>query len=201
MILFGKSSTFIFIAYEESIIQDSIEDWANESAVMDKVYRNGIFNIAACSSNNSDQTIFNERDPSLGGPLVIDKKFSDQTIKITVLPDWVNWCWDTAPLYKRGWAFQERILSSRIMHFSKVPFWECGEDLMIESQNQFPCFPTSQRQWLSMRDPSQTVYIWWKLVKLYTRCNLKFGSDKLPALSGVASALSKVIKQPYFAGI
>ena len=143
-------------------------------------------------------------------PLVIHQEYSDTTVKITLLPDWVNWNWDTAPLYKRGWALQERFLSTRIMHFSSFPFWECGEELTTEiyppyfekQSLRFPCFPESQRTWLSpTRSSDESVSHWWKFVALYTKCNLTYGSDKLVALSGVASTFSETIKEPYLAGI
>lgn len=70
-----------------SIIQDSAEDWAQEAAIMGRIYRNGLFNIAACNGTNSHQGIFTERNPDMGQPLVVDQKYSDQAVEITVLPD------------------------------------------------------------------------------------------------------------------
>lgn len=177
---------------------------------MGKVYRIGLFNIAACSGINSHQGVFTERNPNMSQPLVVDQEYSDQAVEITLLPDWVSLDRDTAPLYKRGWVLQERILSPRIMHFSKFPFWECGEGLTTEiypshfdtQSLRFPCFPESQRKWLSpTRGADESTSRWWELVKLYTKCDLTYGSDKLIALSGMASILLESIKEPYLAGI
>jgi hypothetical protein len=174
---------------------------------MGKVYRHGLCNIAACMGNTSDHSIFVERDSQVSKPLVTYQEFSDQVVKFTILPDWVNLTWDAAPLYKRGWVFQERFLASRIMHFTEAPFWECNAELTTESYSEsqnieFPSRPQSQRSWLhTKKSAEESVSCWWTLVKLYTRCTLTYSSDKLIALGGIASTLSNAIKAPYFAGI
>jgi hypothetical protein len=174
---------------------------------MGKVYRHGLCNIAACMGTTSHHSIFVERDLQISKPIVKYQEFSDQVVKFTILPDWVNLTWDTAPLYKRGWVFQERFLASSIMHFSDAPFWECSEELTTEwcSESQrvkFPSRPQSQREWLHTdKDAEQSVLYWWRLVKLYTKCTLTYSSDKLIALGGLASTLSNAIRKPYYAGI
>lgn len=140
-----------------SIVQDSAEDWAEEAATMEKVYRNGVCNIAACNSTDSSRSLFVQRNPSIGGSFTVCQKYADQTVKFTLIPDWVNLTRDTAPLYTRGWAVQERFLSARGMHFSKFPFWECSTTLTTEVYSThlepkilcFPGLPETQRKWLS----------------------------------------------------
>lgn len=192
------------------IIQDMTEDWTRESAVMGKVYTNGLCNVAACDGAASNCSIFTERDSCLGEPLIVSHEYSDQSVRFTLLPDWVNLTWDTAPLYRRGWVLQERFLSSRVMHFSKFPFWECREELSREISSShrelqslyFPSLPEPQRSWLaSTMNADEAVLHWWKLVKLYTKCSLTYGTDKLIALSGIAQTMSKMINEPYYAGI
>jgi hypothetical protein len=177
---------------------------------MNQIYRNGLCNVAACDATSSFQSIFAERNPQMGIPFVVDREYSDQRVKFTLIPDWVNLTWDTAPLYKRAWVLQERFLSARIMHFSRFPFWECSAELTTEihpshlnaHSSHFPSFPESQRSWIfSMEDADESVLRWWKLVSLYTKCSLTYDSDKLIALSGVASTLSTKINESYFAGI
>jgi hypothetical protein len=204
-----SSSDFHF-SYGRSIIQDSDADWAREAATMSRVYRNGLFTIADCVGVNSSQGLFTDRNPCLSQPLVIHHEYSDQKVKFTALFDWENWNWDTAPLYKRGWAFQERILSTRTMHFSKFPVWDCGEFLNMETYPWgmgerslcFPSFPVSDKISLwAPKTADEAELLWWRLVKLYTRCKLTYESDKLIALSGIASALSETIGESYLAGI
>jgi hypothetical protein len=193
-----------------SIVQDSAEDWAEEAATMEKVYRNGVCNIAACNGTDSSHSLFVQRNPRAGGPFTVIQKYAEQTVKFTLIPDWVNLTWDTAPLYTRGWAVQERFLSTRVMHFSEFPFWECDTTLTTEVYPSglepnilcFPELPETQRKWLSSsKDAESSVWLWWKLVKIYTKCSLTVKTDKLIALGGMAETFSKFINEPYLAGI
>ncbi|KAF2122809.1 hypothetical protein BDV96DRAFT_639371 [Lophiotrema nucula] len=90
-----------------SIIQDSSDEWAKESATMDQVYRNGICNIAACEATNSHQGIFINRNAIHGSPITVNRSFSDREIVFTLLPDWIRWTRRQAPLYKRGWVLKK----------------------------------------------------------------------------------------------
>lgn len=146
----------------------------------------------------------------MGGPLKVIQEFADQTVRFTLIPDWVRLTWHLAPVYRRGWVVQERFLSSRMMHFSKYPFFECRETLSTEmypkglekSIHRFPQRLESQRNWaLSATDAQSSVLLWWDIVKIYTRCVLTVESDKLIALSGLARQFAENIKEPYFAGI
>ncbi|KAF2182869.1 hypothetical protein K469DRAFT_585471, partial [Zopfia rhizophila CBS 207.26] len=88
------------------IIQVSDENWEEEAVTMDKVYRNGLCNIAACDDADSSHSIFLKRNPCKDGTFTINQKYADQIVKYTLIPDWLNLTWDTAPLYSRGWAVQ-----------------------------------------------------------------------------------------------
>jgi hypothetical protein len=193
-----------------SIVQDSVKDWVEEAATMEKVYRNGVCNIAACDATDSSRSIFVQRIPSTGASFTVIWKYTDQTVKFTLIPDWINLTWDKAPLYTRGWVVQDRFLSPRVMHFSKFPFWECGTTLTTEVYTSrmetkklcFPELPDTQRKWVSpAKDAESSVWLWWKLIKIYTRCSLTVKTDKLIALSGLAETFSKLVKEPYLAGI
>ena len=60
-----------------SIIQDSEEDWAEEAACMDKVYRGGICNFAACDTSDSNGSLFSSRQPQVGAPIVHRQTYTD----------------------------------------------------------------------------------------------------------------------------
>lgn len=79
------------------IVQDDPHDWARESAVMGEVYRNGLFNISATGARDSTQ------GTSWG---VIRAEFWNDNV-------------ERAALNRQGWVLQERILSRRVLHFSK----------------------------------------------------------------------------------
>jgi hypothetical protein len=117
------------------ILQDSLEDWAAVSATMGDVYANAVCTISATASDNSQGGCFRRRDQSLERPLPL-LALGGKTL--------YTWPWtyrqhhldldqvfhdkvETAALSQRAWAFQERLLSRRILHFCEgVVFFECN---------------------------------------------------------------------------
>lgn len=94
---------------------------------MGTIYRNGIVNIAATGFSDGRNGLFSQRDPDILTPIrVIRRKESSQTNCFLLdLHTWKDGVRE-APLYKRGWVLQERILSVRTLHFGRQQlFWEC----------------------------------------------------------------------------
>lgn len=157
------------------IIQNSTSDWQVESAKMAYVYKNEYCNIAGTAASDGTKGLFFPRTPSdFTAP-----RIGLQTEGISRIYEvFGNKVWsegvDTAPLYKRAWALQERLLSTRNLHFGqKQIFWECCE---LSSCEQFPTgdIPTndlevpgrhlkrdfSQFQILDRPTPAQAFYLW-----------------------------------------
>lgn len=98
------------------------------------------------------------------------------------------------PLRRRAWALQERELSNRVLHYTEnVLLWECksakacsdqpwvevqDKDLPSPSYGRGPHLKTD----LSKRQRNR----WFSIVEDYSERTLTFGTDKLPALSGLA---------------
>jgi hypothetical protein len=108
-----------------------------------------------------------------------------------------------SPLAERGWAFQERFLAPRTLHFTKSQlYWECRQKMACETQ----------QQGLRPNGPISTVLhgllkrnaldeIWSTAIRLYSRCKLTFAKDKLVAISGVARWLHAQTGDEYCAGL
>lgn len=116
------------------IVQNDIEDWARESAKMADIYEYASLTLSATASAGDAYGCFSD-------------SFSTSRSLPVSLPDDVGTCevavrkpithWDTLgqseqharfPLMSRGWAFQERLLSRRVLHFSEAELvWECRE--------------------------------------------------------------------------
>lgn len=123
------------------IIQDSIEDWTMQSAVMGDIYQNSFITIAAIAAKDGRFGCFSTRDPRLVEPCkaVITKR-KGGTLSYTILTGlhvivpfliWSDGV-GNAPLNKRGCVLQERILSPRTIHFGEDQlFWECRELVSI----------------------------------------------------------------------
>ncbi|KAK1829590.1 heterokaryon incompatibility protein-domain-containing protein [Podospora conica] len=104
------------------IIQDDPDDWAHESALMHKVYRHAFCNISATDSKDESEGLFLASD-RLAPPIILRKG----AVEVEAI-DKYSYEKDVgrSPLQLRGWVFQERILSPRILHFTRTQvYWEC----------------------------------------------------------------------------
>jgi len=112
------------------IIQDDEQDWRREAASMGKVYKNSLLTISATAAEGNSQGCFARRDPSRV-ELSPTKRLDPNPSKLDPHPSSSPTSWavirsnfwmkgvDLAPVSRRGWILQERILSPRIVHFSK----------------------------------------------------------------------------------
>ena len=134
------------------IIQDSSEDWATESQLMDRVYQHSWCNIAATGFRDGLKSFYVERDPKIIQPrklrvkLKLDKPTKDGSKHVRGVYYCVENIWDTyitnAPLNQRAWVLQERLLSPRVLHMGcNQVYWECTQ---LEACETFPDgLPTS----------------------------------------------------------
>jgi hypothetical protein len=133
-------------------------------------------------------------------------------------------CWDTSPLLNRAWVLQERLLSTRILHIhAEELFWECNSRTVCECTSldgdAWSKRPHDSYLWAGIipgaeglkgdyaeilagtKTTQQIADYWLELVSEYTSLKLTYGSDRLPALSGLAASLSKQIHSEYMAGL
>jgi hypothetical protein len=120
------------------IIQDSYNDWLKEAPQMGEVYRNATSNLATTGFSDGRKGLFSTRESKLLVPLKVYADWDgtlgddDKTqlrgqyylVDENLWEDGVS----NAPLNRRAWVVQERILSPRIIHFgAQQLFWECYE--------------------------------------------------------------------------
>jgi len=127
----------------------------------------------------------------------------------------------TGSLSTRGWCLQERILPHRILHFGRdQSHWECSAGVLSENSSerrtraQFtakddagdmrqrlasdgPLWEPSSRA-VTSREPHGS---WYRMVETYTNRQLTEGTDKLPALSGVARRFAALCNDAYVGGL
>ena len=121
------------------IVQDSNDDWLTQSSNMHCIYKNATFNIAATGFIDGQRGLFVDRNiqsisPApiiIGADIIEDGKTLLEKGNYFVIP-LSNHQWklevDEAPLNLRAWVLQERILSSRTIHFgAKQLYWECHQ--------------------------------------------------------------------------
>ncbi|EGO51430.1 hypothetical protein NEUTE1DRAFT_104474 [Neurospora tetrasperma FGSC 2508] len=114
-----------------------------------------------------------------------------------------------SPLNLRAWVVQERVLSRRHLFMTcNQLWWECPDMFACEVfPGMFPDFEyieDARVQYYALNGPGHhSVYgsrmerLWESLVMRYSRCDLTYLYDKLPALSGLAQIFS-VARGPDF---
>jgi hypothetical protein len=114
------------------IVQDDPVDWETESAKMGLVYSNAACVISATGALNSEEGCFFPKDSTSQNvvigqnsdfSLIVCSWIQEEKMLDTLFTRYV----EQAPLSNRGWAFQERILAKRILHFSRGGIlYECN---------------------------------------------------------------------------
>ncbi|KAK3500382.1 heterokaryon incompatibility protein-domain-containing protein [Neurospora hispaniola] len=215
------------------IIQDSPDgkDWVAESAKMTSVYENSHINFAAADAVDSTQGCFFDRDPSSIRPLRLHINWEHSSgYYYAAGSHRFAYNVASAPLYRRGWVYQERTLAPRIIHCcAKQLYWECLESIASES---FPkglphCIECTAgwrdcdcNKWQRIRHPESdmnkylldgsspsfkkyfdSLILWNRVVFQYQALDLTFESDKLVAISGLARMHSRFLNTQYLAGL
>ncbi|KUJ19941.1 HET-domain-containing protein [Mollisia scopiformis] len=208
------------------IIQDDETDKAGQLSSMGTIYKQALFTIAAAGvaqasdsflkgkGSNFDPTFahlpFFVDDSICGEVQIIEHGFRD------VVPE------DSQPLFSRGWTLQEMLLSPRLLIFdTNQLLLKCGELRFKPVQTTYlsyedyscPDMPsavlgepnddTSLGTWGSKsmtRREEMQASTWAALVKEYSRRDLSFMSDRLPALAGVVAELSNSWGDRYVVG-
>lgn len=202
------------------ILQDSAEDWVHEASLMGDVYSQADCVIAATGSSDGDGGLFRPRNAASIQPFKIHSNWGTNQDIYTCFRDdiWTNEVVE-APLNKRGWVVQERMLSPRTLHFGKTQiFWECRQleacetlpsgipsDLIVAGHRAGNGF----KRWMQPGGQDETGWhlgpetlheAWQYVVEVYMGSQLTKGEDKLIALSGMAKKMSVVLNDTYVAG-
>ncbi|KAK2012848.1 HET-domain-containing protein [Colletotrichum eremochloae] len=176
------------------IIQDSQSDWFAEARNMASVYAGATVTLSALDAASSNAGFLHPegRAPTaiLNEDYAIQKEFSN-------IYDYLQGC----PLNSRAWCMQERLLSPRVMHFSREQMlWECNRFLTTESNDYFEGHSNHVAglllylRGLIREQPRRTRWgLWYQLVEEYTTRKLTFGADKLPALAGLAALFKSLL--------
>lgn len=197
------------------IIQDSFKDWASESAQMARIYKDGVLMIAFSDYRDCHQPVLTQRPELLTCELgknlngvYMQSSFAraagdSNRYFPSLLNEWPSYILGlSSQLGRRAWAFQERILAPRILHYtSQQLIWECASQTLsengINSHTRDHTIPSIQ----DTRSKNEFYRYWREILQRYTECSLTFPSDKFPALSGVASEVQKRIDDVYVAGL
>ncbi|KAK0627887.1 heterokaryon incompatibility protein-domain-containing protein [Immersiella caudata] len=202
------------------IIQDSEEDWREQAAAMASIYANGFLTIAATKSKDGRGGLFTATssrlntftipNPTPTGPAQYQIHAWPRITHFSHTPQ--DWWSDDFPLLSRGWVYQERQLSQRMLHFGPSEIlWECGEQVTcecraIEKSFNLPGYIAGgKHKWrmtpLRTAEPWQLQQRWYDIVAEFTGLQLSRPPDRLPALAGLAGDMQRHRRSRYLAGL
>ena len=206
------------------ILQDSKSDWASESKLMGQIYRDSTLTVFALSSRSSTTGILHtnvRREAQLKRAKV--RVFSD-----TYRHEYVSVSGHgelesmrglemSAALQQRGWTLQEWSLSRRHLYYGNDQiYWQChgsyksSDDLPMGIQFPHRTFDTMSsvfhsggrgQQKLTPDESMRLLSEYYHIVEQYSRRDLTYAIDKLPALSGLCERLHQVIPGEFVAGL
>ncbi|KAI1426545.1 heterokaryon incompatibility protein-domain-containing protein [Xylaria sp. FL1777] len=182
------------------IIQDDHDDWARESVNMWSIFANALFTISA------------DRSPDVTSGILHEQRYGNWPRKIIQVQDLKAFVQPLMPhryarqnlhsTYRqppeepvecRAWCFQENLASTRLLHYgSNEMIWECNERTLCEcGRSQLSGYIRDKYFSSTLRsEPLETTvyHKWFQAVMPYSSKIMTRQTDKLPALSGTASA-------------
>ncbi|KAK8243387.1 heterokaryon incompatibility protein-domain-containing protein [Phyllosticta capitalensis] len=185
------------------IIQSKEEinnDWLEHARTMADIYKNCLLNISIDRAANPYEGAFAERSPRLLDPCfaLVATSFPENELgyyQICGVLDKFE-CIELTPLSRRAWAFQERYLSPRVLHFGTDRiWWECHSVSRAEGS-------TSEDQEIDpdpfFTDNKQMNFL---VQKYCSRSLTRPDKDKLVAFAAVAREMEKAKDDEYVAGL
>ncbi|KAI1331602.1 heterokaryon incompatibility protein [Xylariaceae sp. FL0255] len=196
---------------------DDGTDLHHELIQMDKIYSNSHCNISATTDTTDDNhSLFRSRNPRALRQDIVTLASQDQNLRF-IVTDRDFWGRELSEslINTRAWVLQERLLSPRILHFGTYEiFWECCTKDATESwpdglpidvfpfHEQFKALSPNGLVGIKESRGNIAAYGQWRtIVEAYTTCNLTYPSDKLAALSAIASRMSSILSDEYVAGM
>ncbi|KAF4456498.1 HET-domain-containing protein [Fusarium austroafricanum] len=206
------------------IVQDDQEDKMTEIGQMPQVYGNAVLTIAATSAASVvDGFLWPRKLPSEAvRPIEIAVICPGVERSSVVLVKGVSNSWERGPepLDRRGWTFQERLLSRRMLSFGAYQLdWICPT-AVNDQQNTYidgwgyggaswmdqglegqlgPLLPRSNPGWAARL--LHLMQTWNSVVASFTGRKLTVPEDRVFAISGVAERFAQAMQATYMAGL
>jgi hypothetical protein len=200
------------------IVQDDPIDKETEIPKMAAIYGNAFVTIVAAGAfSATDGFIHNKTVNALRGIPFQSRKYPTISGYIYIEPsdtrDTSNWHFETqvndSKWNTRGWTFQERYLSSRLLYFGQNSVhYHCNaqysSEISLETHDIGKTVGrTTIRDW---KNSSEAYDEWYRLAMLYSKRELSDSRDKLTAISALARQMHFALKETgeedqYLAGL
>jgi hypothetical protein len=219
--------------FPQCIIQDNKQDWYVQSGKMASIYESATITIAA-AVHDTETDCFAE--PSLmaqgyvtNGQVQIPGRGHDEEIDrliqtasatnpvvfvvgVTSHEYPSNKPHEEIPLLHRGWVYQERLLSPRVIYFGNTDvIFECNSSMncycnLRDHQQDWSPFSAVKTEHARILRPGTRLRDvearWENIVQEYSRLDLTIKSDRLAAIAGVAKQFARLLpNQTYMSGL
>jgi hypothetical protein len=197
------------------IVQDA-PDIRAKVEQMDEVYSHAYFTIVAAVG----QTLMDAISVSYSGSRDIYCTFLDEIAAlfsgprdIDCTPEDLYGCLQRSKWAKRGWTFQEAILSRRIVIFmDDHVFWDCPTCVWKKNEPESHTSDVSPNkrptEYMDLCHRAREVNLfepnfrtWFELICLYNQRNFTYPQDAIIAFSGIQSLLSKGFPKGFIGGL
>ncbi|KAM7211998.1 hypothetical protein V8F06_012627 [Rhypophila decipiens] len=206
------------------IIQDSVEDKAQELPLMADTYKESSLSIVVASAAAAGDGFLKPPDPPrfFVDPFEVKVGDLDEPLALT-LGYRAPYRASADPISSRAWTLQERVLSRRLLIFSSSGvMWMCRETFHNPSgaPDAGPPYQTSLSLIYMEGDgnsdedgnegegkadtevrASEIRETWMSIRADYTEMDLSYCTDKLPAISAIAAEMAKQTGWTYLAGM
>ena len=187
------------------IIQEDDTDWRQEAAIMGDIYRQAYVTLVAASSNSVNDGFLARANPA--DSICIPFKSGthpqirgEYSLSFTPFEGYLEAfsrevaasAWDS-----RGWTFQERFLSRRMIFFAHHQMhFECRMHRRSESYGSPLKLRLPWHRYLQRApDMDKLGDQWRRLVEQYSQRSFTFEKDRLPALAGLVFDTERAVTE------
>ncbi|KUI58934.1 hypothetical protein VP1G_10999 [Cytospora mali] len=199
------------------IIQDDPDDWISEAGNMTEVYGNSSLTVTNPQSDRASHDFTKRQVQACSMSVKVSGSNlgrESTTMLVPRLDCNSMFARETSPWMRRGWTFQEWLLSPRVLHCGDMVVWDCFEAAQYEDRandrnDLYACwdfvpyvqsalakrvFGRLRRLQIPRLEASvecctrfaRLNQLWSELVEEFTSRQFTLPKDKLPALAGFA---------------
>ncbi|KAK8123117.1 hypothetical protein PG984_011787 [Apiospora sp. TS-2023a] len=181
------------------IVQDDMQDWEAEAEKMGDVYSSAYCTLAASSAESSTVGFLDRNRPRRETATV--NADGGGVLYICPAIDNFHKHVEASVLNSRGWVFQERALSRRILHFTSVQmYWECGHGIRCETLARLRSptaafmsdsnFPEAAREYFKGGRILHFQYVY----QMYSKLAFSRPTDRSIALHGLEDRMGRAFR-------